>query len=70
MSDRTTKILLALIALGLWGNLLVPLVMPTAIHAQYESDYILKSINGHLSSIDANIDKLARGACSNGKLCL
>ncbi len=32
--DRTTKALLALIALGLFLNALVPLMQPAAVHAQ------------------------------------
>ena len=32
--DRTTKILLALIATALWANVLVPLVRPKAVEAQ------------------------------------
>ena len=69
MADRTTKILLACVALGLWANLLAPLLRPTAALAQYESDYILKSIDARLANIDVNIDKLQRGTCANGRLC-
>ena len=32
-TDRTTKILLLLIALALWGLLLKPLTLPTAVQA-------------------------------------
>jgi len=32
--DRITKLLLALIALGLWGLLLRPVLTPTPTHAQ------------------------------------
>ena len=70
MTDRTTKILLAAIALGLWANLFVPIVRPITAFAQYETDYILKSIDARLASIDTNIDRLQRGNCNNGKLCL
>lgn len=70
MADRTTKILLASIALGLWANLFVPLLRPITAFAQYETDYILKSIDARLASIDINIDRLQRGNCANGKLCL
>ena len=70
MTDRMTKILLASIALGLWANLLVPLFRPTAALAEYEADYILKSIDARLASIDINIDRLQKGICANGKLCL
>jgi len=70
MADRTTKILLAIIALGLWCNLFATVVRPMTAFAQYEGDYILRSIDAHLAKIDANIDKLQKGACANGKLCL
>jgi hypothetical protein len=70
MADRTTKILLAFIALGLWANLLTPVLRPVTAFAQYETDHILKSIDARLASIDINIDRLQRGNCANGKLCL
>ena len=69
MTDQSTKILLASIALGLWANLFVPLVRPIPAAAQYENDLILKRIEGHLSTIDLNIDRLQIGSCANGKLC-
>lgn len=34
MPDRTTKILLVIIAVGLWGTLLRPLFTPLAVRAQ------------------------------------
>ena len=70
MIDRTTKLLLACIALGLWADVLVPVLRPSTANAQYESDYILRSIDAHLARIDLNIDKLQKGVCANGKLCL
>ena len=70
MVDRTTKLLLASIALGLWCNLFALVLRPMTAFAQYESDYILRSIDAHLAKIDVNIDKLQRGACANSKLCL
>lgn len=70
MADRTTKILLASIALGLWANLFVPLLRPITAFAQYESDYILRSIDARLAGIAVDIDKLQKGNCANGKLCL
>jgi hypothetical protein len=69
MTDRTTKILLASIAIGLWVNVAVMLMRPVTANAQYETDHILKSMDGHLSQIDLNIGKLQGGSCSNGKLC-
>jgi hypothetical protein len=70
MVDRTTKILLASIALGLWANLFAPVLRPITAFAQYENDHILKSIDARLASIDVNIERLQNGNCANRKLCL
>jgi len=69
MTDKTTKLLLTAIAAGLWANLFVPFLRPIEAVAQYEADNILKKMDVRLSNIDANVDRLQRGACSNGKLC-
>lgn len=69
MTDKTTKLFLALIAAGLWANIFAPLLRPIEAVAQYEADSILKKMDVRLSNIDANVDRLQRGACSNGKLC-
>jgi hypothetical protein len=37
--------------------------------AQYETDYILKRIEAHLSAIDVNIDRLQLGLAPTEKLC-
>jgi hypothetical protein len=57
MSDRITKILLGAIALGLWANLFIPLVRPISAIAQYQGDYLLKSIDSHLTSIENDLDR-------------
>ena len=59
MADRTTKILLGLIALGLWANLAIPQIRPA--HAR-ETDSLLRMI-------DLNIGSIAFGTCVNRKLC-
>lgn len=69
MTDRSTKILLSSIALGLWANLFIPLVRPVTAVAQYETDRILQRIEGHLSAMDLNIERLQNGSCANGRLC-
>ena len=77
MTDRTTKILMVLIVLGLWANVSVELFHPTAIAAQDNTlltsiDNHLSSIDDHLSDIKSNVDSLeriTRGTCSNGKIC-
>lgn len=61
MNDRATKILLALIAFGLWANALVPVLKPLPAHAS-DTERLL-------SRIDDNINDIARGYCSNKQLC-
>jgi hypothetical protein len=58
--DRTTKILLTLIASGLWANAVAPMMRPLPANAS-TSDY--------LQNIDFNISRLEAGTCVNGKLC-
>jgi hypothetical protein len=61
MNDRATKILLALIALGLWANVLGPVLKPLPAYAS-DTDRLL-------SRIDDSLNDIARGYCSNKKLC-
>lgn len=58
--DRTTKIVLGLIAAGLWANAALQLRAIPA-HAQ--------DANFHLSSIDNKIGSLVDGVCINRRLC-
>jgi hypothetical protein len=60
MIDRSTKILLGVIAAGLWANVLMPVLSPAPARADVE---------GSLSRIDSNIRALTSGVCINGKLC-
>ena len=66
MTDRTTKTLLALIALGLWANALIPLFRPMPVAAQ---DSQLESIDSHLSKLEMEVSRIGRGTCLNGKIC-
>ena len=52
-TDRTTKALLALIAIGLFLNVFVPLLQPTVVNAQSTArmERLLSSININVSSI-------------------
>jgi hypothetical protein len=58
MTDKTTKILLGAIALGLWANIVTPQIR--LAHAQEGST---------LRSIDRNIEAIANGMCLNNRLC-
>jgi hypothetical protein len=59
--DRTTKILLAAIAIGLWANIAAFFLQPLKANAQ-GAESILRSIDSHLSSI-------YNGICINRKIC-
>lgn len=54
MIDRTTKILLGLIALGLWANLAASVLRPAGFE---------------LGSISSNLGNIANGTCVNRKIC-
>ena len=55
--DRTTKALLALIAIGLFLNVFVPLLQPPVVNAQ------------DTSGIERYVRLIANGLCLNDKIC-
>ena len=61
MIDRTAKILLFLIAAGLWANVLLK---PAARAANARQDY-----THVLGSIAGNVADIASGVCTNQKIC-
>lgn len=65
--DKSTKIILVLIACGLWANILTPLLAPVKAHADSES--VLSDILSKLDSMEYDIGRIQRGTCTNGKLC-
>jgi hypothetical protein len=67
MVDRTTKLLLAIIAAGLWANIAAWNSRIAPANAQ-DSNLTLR-MEKSLRDIDTNIAALAIGACSNRKLC-
>jgi hypothetical protein len=69
--DRTSKILLGAIAVGLWANLATTLMNPPAATAQINPQRNPQDTNAILHNIDDNIRALIRGtgACINTKLC-
>ena len=69
--DRTTKLLLAAIAAGLWANALIPLVNTQSVAAQdmYDVETILRGIASDLSYIESDLDDIEDGYCSNDKIC-
>lgn len=62
--DRTTKLLLAAIAAGLWVNAAGSLVRPA------EADfYTLRSIDKNIALIQSDINSIYSGNCMNRRLC-
>ena len=60
--DKTTKLLLAAIAAGLWFNICLTLFGPISATAQ----------SGELSTISSNVsslERIATGTCTNSKIC-
>ena len=70
MVDRTTKILLLAIAVGLWMNVASQWLRPVAVHAAVEqlrsSD--LSDIERYLRNIDGDLGRIQRGACINSTI--
>ena len=60
MVDRTAKLLLALIALGIWANLGLTVFQAMAPVLDYRTA---------LSSISNDVGRMAHGHCSNSKIC-
>lgn len=60
MTDLTTKLLFAAIALGLWANLVAGLIRPSLA----EQDYTRL-----LRNLDSNVSGIAIGVCVNSKIC-
>jgi hypothetical protein len=80
MTDRTTKILLLVVALGLWANAMVPLFRPMIVSAQDRTQQrTLSSIDDHLSNVEDHLDTIEHdvhnladiedGSCTNDKIC-
>jgi hypothetical protein len=70
MTDRITKALLAVTALGLWANAAAPLIKPTPAYAvEQELRDDLRFFGERLNKIVDTLGLLAEGRCANKKLC-
>jgi hypothetical protein len=63
-TDKTTKVILALIALGLWLNVVVPLFYPARVAAEDK-----KQMEQDLHNIAHDVHALYSGVCLNSKIC-
>jgi hypothetical protein len=62
-TDRSTRLLLGLIALGLWANVFAPLFRASPVHAQ-DADSIAQS----LKNIEHDVHSIYNGTCLS-KIC-
>jgi hypothetical protein len=71
MIDRTTKVLLLLIALGLWADVAERLLRPAHAAAQDFStmERYLRNIESKVGDIESDVDDIEDGTCKNKKLC-
>jgi hypothetical protein len=67
MIDRSTKALLAAIALGLWIQIAAPWLRPVALHAAPDSD--LYKISFDLDLMKGFLHDIWNGNCVNPTLC-
>ena len=64
MTDRQTKTLLLAIAVGLWANVATQWLRPKTLHAQDTA-----IIEQRVEEIASSVGRIARGTCTNGKIC-
>jgi len=67
MLDRSTKLLLAVIALGLWANVISVWIGPVTVDAQ--TDFYLRQINNGIQSIERDVSDISDGFCLNSEIC-
>jgi hypothetical protein len=68
--DRTTKILLALIAVGLWANAAIATFGPIKAVAQNPKlEDKISHIESMISLIQDGVVDIAEGDCANSKIC-
>ena len=70
-TDRTTKLMLALIAMALFLNAIVPLVQPAAVQAQQDAaiERHLRQISNDLRQFSNDFKRISDGSCFNDKIC-
>ena len=71
MTDKTTKLLLALIAAGLFANAFRPAIAQFGGFdgcSRFSRDVLCTALND-IPKIEDHLDNLSRGLCTNRKLC-
>jgi hypothetical protein len=68
-TDRTTKALLALIAIGLFLNVFVPLLQGSVVNAQSRQYTPIEMLEAHAFNIFGVLQQIAVGTCLNEDIC-
>ena len=69
MIDLTTKLLLGIIALGLWANVGLQFRPLAAVTEHMSQLGYLSPIARSIVEIEQNIESIEKGRCRNSKLC-
>lgn len=69
MNDKTTKRLLAAIALGLWANAAALWLRPQPLFAQAQNSGAQAVQYSMLVEIESHVSKIAKGTCANKTIC-
>jgi hypothetical protein len=80
MADKTTKVLLGFIVLGIWLNLAIQF-RPTGPKRAYESQLsmanrqlseiqsVLSDTKDDIDQLQEDVDSIANSGCANGTIC-
>jgi len=68
-TDKMTKILLTVIAAGLWANAMTSWLKPASALADSELSIPLSSIERSVNSINSDLGSISSGMCFNRKIC-
>jgi len=66
-TDKTTKVLLAAIAIALWANVIITANMPQVAMTNYTGE--LYDMNRTFGKMLDNLSGIASGTCNNRKIC-
>ena len=66
MTDKSTKVLLLVIAVGLWANLAAQWFTPTPVQAQGSE---LRQIRNAVRDIERDLGRIQLGTCINSTIC-
>lgn len=66
--DKFTKVILTVIALALSVIALNPWLQPVTVSAAPQ-DYLMRSIESAVESIESDLNRIYSGLCLNSKIC-